>query len=77
MEDQVLQLYALRAGILDQFSVEQVKRFKREFGPLVREWSPQLVADLRTQRKLTPELKKLMDENLKRYLQDLMKEGPA
>src|SRR3989338_6248937 len=48
MEDQVLQLYALRAGILDQFSVEQVKRFKRGFGPLVREWSPQLVADLRT-----------------------------
>ena len=77
MEDQVLQLYALRAGILDQFSVEQVKRFKREFGLLVREWHPQLVADLRKQRKLTPELKKLMDESLKRYLQGLMKEGPT
>ena len=76
MEDQILQLYALRAGVLDEFSVEQVKRFKREFALSVRDEFPQLVAELRKRRTLTLELKKQLDESLKRYLHGLMKEGP-
>ena len=75
MEDQVLQLYALRSGMLDEFSLEQIRRFKREFGPAIRKWFPELVADIRKQRRITGELKRLMDEALKRYLQDLMQEG--
>jgi F-type H+-transporting ATPase subunit alpha len=77
MEDQVIQLYALRAGLLDQFSVEQLRRFKQELGPLMREWFPQLVPTLRKEKRLTPEIKRVLDEGLKRYLQGLMpaKEG--
>jgi F-type H+-transporting ATPase subunit alpha len=75
MEDQVLHLYALRSGILDEFSADQVRRFKREFGPAVRTWFPQLSAELRKQKKLTPSLKPLLDEALKRYLQELMNES--
>jgi F-type H+-transporting ATPase subunit alpha len=75
MEDQVMQLFALKSGILDEFSVDQIKRFKKEFGVKVREWYPQLVADLRTHRKFSPEMKKALEEALKRYLQALMTEG--
>jgi F-type H+-transporting ATPase subunit alpha len=74
MEDQVMHLYALRAGVLDEFSVEQLRRFKREFGQSVRSGSPELAAGLREQKKLTPEIKQLLDEALKRYLQELMRE---
>jgi F-type H+-transporting ATPase subunit alpha len=77
MEDQIMQLYALRANILDEFSTEQIRKFKREFGPAVREWYPDLLTEMRAQRKLTPEIKKRLDEALKRYLQGLMSEGRA
>jgi F-type H+-transporting ATPase subunit alpha len=76
MEDQVMHLYALKAGILQEFSAEQVKRFKRDFGPMVRETCPQLATQLRSVKKLTPEIKALIDENIKRYLQNLLKQEP-
>ena len=75
MEDQIMQLYALKAGVLDEFSSEQVKRFKREFGSKMREWYPQFTADLRKAKKLTPDLKKTLEECLKRYVHELVTEG--
>ena len=77
MEDQIMQLHALRAGMLDEFSTEQIRKFKREFGGKVQQWFPELAVELRKQKKLTPEIKRMMDESLKRYLQELMKEGQS
>ena len=68
MEDQIMQLYALRKGLLDDFSIEQVKQFKRELGQAVREWFPALAADLRASKTLTPEITRVLDESLRRYL---------
>ncbi len=75
MEDQIMQLYALRKGVLDDFSAAQIKRFKREFSTLAREWNPQFAAELRKQRMLTPEMKQQLEEMLKRYLQQLLTGG--
>lgn len=74
-EDQVLQLYALRRGLLDELSLDQVKRMKRELGAAVRQWAPQLMGELRQHKALTPEIKRGLDEQLKRYLQELMTEA--
>lgn len=75
MEDQILQLYALRKGLLDELSPAQLRQFKRELGPLIREWTPQLAQELRKTRILSPELKQLADAGLARYLQQLTSEG--
>jgi F-type H+-transporting ATPase subunit alpha len=69
MEDQVIQLYALRKGVLDEFSATQLKQFKREFGGAVRQWAPELVTELRKEQALTPGLKTTLDELLTRYVQ--------
>jgi F-type H+-transporting ATPase subunit alpha len=75
MEDQIMQLYALRAGVLDGLSVEQIKRFKLEFGGRVRAWSPKLLPMMRREKKLSPDIKRMLDDGLKRYLQELIAEG--
>lgn len=75
MEDQIIQLYALRRGLLDEFSTKQIQQFKREFGPAVRESFPELMKDLRKGKKLTEEIKKMMEEALRRYLKSMMDDG--
>ena len=75
VEDQVMQLYALRRGVLDELSSVQLKRFKREFIDVVRQWAPQLVSDLCQKKVLAPEAKTVLDDCLKRYLQQLMVQG--
>ncbi len=72
IEDQVIQLYALRRGVLDELSAAQIKQLKRELPAAVREWAPAAVEELCREKKLSPALKKALDEVLKRYLQQLM-----
>ena len=71
MEDQIMQLYALRRGVLDELSMAQIKQFKREFVAAIRQWSPQLAAEIRQEKTLTPALKKSLDDGIRRYLQQL------
>ncbi|MBI4598489.1 MAG: F0F1 ATP synthase subunit alpha [Candidatus Omnitrophica bacterium] len=71
MEDQIMQLYALRKGVLDELSASHIKQFKREFGAAVRQWVPQFAPELRTRKTLTAEMKPQLDEMLRRYLQQL------
>jgi len=75
MEDQILHLYALKSGMLDEFSTEQIRRLKKELGKAMREWHAGPMADLRKGKRLTPEIKQAFDDGLKRYLQNLMAEG--
>ena len=44
--------------------------------PVVKEPNPILHQKALTVTELTPEIKKLIDENLKRYLQGLLKQEP-
>jgi len=75
VEDQILQLYALRRGVLDELSSVQMKRFKQEFGGVVRQAAPQLVEELRRSKTLSAQMKRSVDECLQRFLQQLMGEG--
>ena len=75
MEDQVLQLYALRRGLLDELSPDQIKRLKRELGTSVQKWAPHLMTELRQHKTLTPEMKRGLDEQIKRYMQELILEA--
>jgi F-type H+-transporting ATPase subunit alpha len=75
MEDQIVQLYALRRGILDELSALQIKQFKREFPQSLRQWAPQLVDELGKTKMLAPHMKTALDEHLKRYLQELIGQG--
>jgi F-type H+-transporting ATPase subunit alpha len=77
MEDQILQLYALRRGVLDRLSSSQLRQFKREFGTMVRQTAPRLIQELRASKALSTELKSLLDESLKQYLEQLMAPGAS
>ncbi|MBI4342748.1 MAG: F0F1 ATP synthase subunit alpha [Candidatus Omnitrophica bacterium] len=68
MEEQILHLYALRKGLLDALSLDQVKQFKREFHKAMQEWFPEFDRDLRGVKQLTPEIRRVLDEGLRRYL---------
>ena len=75
MEEQIVQLYALKKGALDGLSLEQVKQFKKEFYKSLQEWFPSFLHDLRQVKKLTPEVKRVLDEALRRYLRPGAAEG--
>jgi F-type H+-transporting ATPase subunit alpha len=75
LEDQIMQLYALRRGVLDELSTAQSRQFKREFAAAIRQWAPELVAALREQKVLSAQMKRELDEHLKRYLQQLITQG--
>jgi F-type H+-transporting ATPase subunit alpha len=72
MGQQVMMLYALKRGTLDDLSAAQLRQFKKEFGPAVQAWYPELMVELRKTMKLTAAMKQTMDEALKRYLEQLL-----
>ena len=59
-------------GVLDELSLDQIKQLKREFSAVVRQRAPKLVEQLRKEKKLTAELKPILEDSLKSYLQQLM-----
>jgi len=75
MEDQIMHLYALRRGVVDELTIAQLRRLKQEFGPSVRQEAPQLVEALRAKKALTAEMKQVLDQQLKRYLEHLLAQG--
>jgi F-type H+-transporting ATPase subunit alpha len=72
MEDQIIQLYALRRGVLDALTSSQIRQFKQEIGAAVREGAPGFVEELRKERALSAPMKRTLDDVLKRYLQGLI-----
>ena len=68
MEEQVVQLYALRKGLLDALTPEQLKRFKREGAGALAQQAPQLLKALRERKVLTAEIKQELDSALKHVM---------
>ena len=75
MEEQVMQFYALRRGVLDDLTAAQIRQFKLEFGRQMRQWAPELVAELRKAKTLNSTMKQTLDECLKRFLSELLQPG--
>jgi F-type H+-transporting ATPase subunit alpha len=69
VEEQVMYLYALNRGVLDNISVAQVGQFKREFFTHVQEWYPTLIEELRTTHELSDANKENLEDSLRRYFQ--------
>ncbi|MFH0796400.1 MAG: F0F1 ATP synthase subunit alpha [Candidatus Omnitrophota bacterium] len=72
VEVQICYLYALNLGILDQFSLPEIKKFESEFINLIQQGYPEILGDLRTTKELSAEAKNKLNEVLKHYLQEHM-----
>lgn len=73
IEEQIIYLYALNKGILDNLSTVQIKKFKREILAFVSELFPQYASGIRSERTLTEEIKEKLDNALRQYLKQILK----
>ncbi|MCM8757944.1 MAG: hypothetical protein NC903_02660, partial [Candidatus Omnitrophica bacterium] len=73
LEEQVLYLYALNKGLLDNLSISQIKRFKNEILSFVNKNYPEFCSSLRSTHELTEEMKKALDNCFKLYFDESLK----
>jgi F-type H+-transporting ATPase subunit alpha len=73
IEAQIMYLYALNRGILDNLSSSQIKKFKQEILPFTEKLYPQFQDELRKERTLTDELKEKIEGALKEYFKEMMR----
>ncbi len=69
MEHQIMNLYALNKGVLDNLSTEQIKQFKEEFYPFVLNADPALAPAIREAKAVTNETKERVNHQLKAYFE--------
>jgi F-type H+-transporting ATPase subunit alpha len=77
MEDQILQLYALRRGVLDELTPAKIKQFKGGFPSAVRQRAPELMEELRRAKTWTAAMKQAADAQLKGFLHELLAAAPG
>jgi len=70
MEEGVVFLYAISIGALDGLSVSQIKKFKEEFIPRLREWHPDFLSRLREKKVLTDDCIEILYVALDRYFKE-------
>jgi len=70
IEKQIMLLYALNKGVLDQLSGDQIKQFKDDFYPFVLASDPELAPAMRSGKVLTPEVKEKLNQKLKEYFKN-------
>ena len=64
LEEQIILLYALRRNVLEVLPPEDVEYFKKNIIEFARNEFPQLINDLSLEKKLTPQVRKQLDECL-------------
>lgn len=67
MEELVLCLYALGRGILDDLSIEDIRRFKKDFPEVFLRDHASIVPQLKVVKEVTPEIKDAIDDALKKF----------
>ena len=73
MEEQIIYLYALNKGVLDNLSSNQLKQFRQEIALFVNKLCPEFFSQIRSTQELSDELKNKLDERLKDYLKEMVK----
>lgn len=73
LEEQVIYLYALSRGILDNLSVNQTRQFKQEIPSFVNKRYSEFSSQIRNTRELNDDLKAKLEESLKEYLKEMIK----
>jgi F-type H+-transporting ATPase subunit alpha len=70
IEEQVIYLYALNLGLLDNLSSSQVNKFKEECFLKIKRETSEVIDNLRKNKVLTDEIKKRISEQLKKYMEE-------
>lgn len=73
IEEQIICLYALNSGILDNLSINQIRQFKQQIFSFVKKNCPEFCPKIRNTKELDEELK----QDLERCLKDYLKEAIA
>jgi F-type H+-transporting ATPase subunit alpha len=73
IEEQIVYLYALSRGVLDNLSAVQIKQFKKEIMPFIEKIQPGTCADLRNTQELSQDIKAKIETSLKQYLKEVFK----
>ncbi len=69
MEELIVHLYVLSRGILDDLSVAESRKFKKDFFELFKDQYPKLVASMSQIDDLTQEIKDAINAVLKKYFE--------
>jgi F-type H+/Na+-transporting ATPase subunit alpha len=73
LEEQIIYLYALNKGMLDNLSAVQIKQFKDEIFLFVNEYYMDYCAEMRRTRELDDSIKTKLDTALKEYFKGAIK----
>jgi F-type H+-transporting ATPase subunit alpha len=73
LEKQIVYLYALHRGLLDELSSTQVKQFKESILEYCLKRNPDFVKSIRQGRELTEELKQQLEASLKEYINETVR----
>jgi F-type H+-transporting ATPase subunit alpha len=73
LEAQILYLYALTRGILDNLSSSQIRQFKQEILAFTEKSYPGFTQELRAGQSLNDEIKQKLEACLKEYLKEIIK----
>lgn len=69
MEELIVQLYALGRGILDDLSLDELKKFKREFFDFFKKNYTEVCAKMRASKEMSQDVKEAINSALKKYLE--------
>lgn len=73
LEEQIIYLYALNKGILDNLSASQIKQLRQEIRGFVDKRHPLFCARIRETRELSDDLKQDLEDALKVYIAELVR----
>jgi F-type H+-transporting ATPase subunit alpha len=73
IEEQVVYLYALNKGILDNLSTAQIRQFKENILAFVEKNHPGFSTEFRNIMELNDDIKQKLEESLREYLKEMIK----
>ena len=69
MEELIVHLYVLSRGVLDDLSVSDLKKFKKEFFDMFKGSYPQIIDKMRSSAEMTQDIKEAINTSLKKYFE--------
>jgi len=73
LEEQIIYLYALIKGLLDNLAASQIRQFRQEILEFIKKRYPAFCAKVRSTMDLDDELKSVLDSCLKDYFSEAIK----
>jgi F-type H+-transporting ATPase subunit alpha len=67
MEELIISLYILNKGVLDDLSLEELKKFKKDFFEFFKKLEPQALVKIRETKELSAGVKESINNVLKKY----------